>query len=307
MSKKLTNEEIDLRLVGQTIKRKGDYIDMHTNIEFECLIDGYIWLARPNNIIHGHKCPKCNNCVPHSNETIDAYLVGKNIIRIGNFIKNTHKSKIEFECLIDHHRWFASVDNIFHGYGCPKCGNRIPSKSNEILDFLLKDRNIKRIGDYKSDSTKIEFECLLDHHRWFATPRNILVGRGCPLCAFGKSERKCLDLIKQLCKYDALVYHKCIYLNNKRYLPDFYLEISGNTIIIEYNGVQHYQPVRFNGITQEKAELNFEKQKVRDETIRKYCRENSIYLLEIPWFWEKDKVTFELNKLNETFKYALPI
>ena len=52
-------------------------------------------------------------------------------------------------------------------------------------------------------------------------------------------------------------------------------------IIIEYNGEQHYQPVKFGGISQERAEENFEKQKEHDNIKREFCKENDYNLLEI--------------------------
>jgi len=40
MSKKLTNEIVDSKLIGRNILRVGEYMGAHTKIQFMCLIDG---------------------------------------------------------------------------------------------------------------------------------------------------------------------------------------------------------------------------------------------------------------------------
>ncbi len=73
----------------------------------------------------------------------------------------------------------------------------------------------------------------------------------------------------------------------KKLTTDFY--IPSQNLIIEYNGEQHYRPVRFGQIrfgqkhncTQKQADENFIKQQARDELLKNYCKENNINLLEI--------------------------
>ena len=67
---------------------------------------------------------------------------------------------------------------------------------------------------------------------------------------------------------------------------DFYLpEIN---FIIEYNGIQHYQPVKFFG-----GEESFNETKIRDELKRQYCLQNNINYLVIK---------FNENILNSLIK-----
>lgn len=55
------------------------------------------------------------------------------------------------------------------------------------------------------------------------------------------------------------------------YLPDF------NTMV-EYNGIQHYEPVyKFGGV------MAFHSQQKRDARLRTYCEQNNITLIEIPY------------------------
>lgn len=82
-------------------------------------------------------------------------------------------------------------------------------------------------------------------------------------------------LVKNNIRFDKI----CIQANNRKYYPDYY--ISQINLIVEYNGAQHYKPVRFGNIPLEQAKENFEKQKIRDEQLRIFCNKNNIKLLEI--------------------------
>ena len=70
-----------------------------------------------------------------------------------------------------------------------------------ILEVKRKFPNIKVLGVYINNKTKIEFQCLVDRclHKWMARPDNILSGYGCPECAKRKisiieiTERRVVD------------------------------------------------------------------------------------------------------------------
>jgi len=74
---------------------------------------------------------------------------------------------------------------------------------------------------------------------------------------------------------------------------DFY--VSEFKIFIEFNGKQHYEPVRFGGISAEDAKSNFEKQ-IRNDNIKKeFCERNGYNLLIIKFneFLNVDTILFE--------------
>ena len=80
------------------------------------------------------------------------------------------------------------------------------------------------------------------------------------------------------------------------YRIDFF--IPSINLIIEYNGEQHYKPVKWFG-----GAKKFHNQQQRDKNVRDYCRENNIKLLEIsylqyPIIEQLLDVIFEKNKSN---------
>ena len=68
---------------------------------------------------------------------------------------------------------------------------------------------------------------------------------------------------------------------------DFYL-LNKNKII-EYDGIQHFKPITFGGISKERANENFETQKLKDKSKDEYCKNNNIELIRIP-YWDFDNI-----------------
>ena len=74
------------------------------------------------------------------------------------------------------------------------------------------------------------------------------------------------------------------------YLPDY-------NICIEVDGMQHYEPATFGGISKEKAIDNFRESKIRDNIKTQYCKDNNIKLIRIPyWEFNDDTYLYTLNK-----------
>ena len=67
------------------------------------------------------------------------------------------------------------------------------------------------------------------------------------------------------------------------YLPDY-------NCCIEYQGVQHYEPVKYFG-----GKEKFEIQRKHDLKKKNYCTENKIKLITIP-YWEFDNIETVLNE-----------
>ena len=69
---------------------------------------------------------------------------------------------------------------------------------------------------------------------------------------------------------------------NKKPLPfDFYIRNIG---VIEVDGIGHYEPTRFRGMSLDEAKKDFEDTKTRDNIKTKYCKDNNIKLLRIPYY-----------------------
>ena len=94
--------------------------------------------------------------------------------------------------------------------------------------------------------------------------------------------------------------HKKIWDNYKNYnhrrYCDFWLEKDGIKLMIEYDGQQHFEPVRFNGMSQKKANEIFEKQQKIHKLDCEFCKENNIILYRIKYNQNKEKLISELRR-----------
>lgn len=178
---KLTNKDIDDKIIDKSIYRITDYECRNIKLNFGCKKCGTTWYVSVINIMQGSGCPKCaikEKMV--SDEEIDNKIKDKDLIRLEN--SKGMLIPIKFKCLKDGYIWNCRPSDIINrGSNCPRCVKR-ERKTNEDIDFILKDKKIIRTSEYKNYNTPIEFECLIDGIRWKTSLCRLLEGFGCPIC-----------------------------------------------------------------------------------------------------------------------------
>ena len=119
---------------------------------------------------------------------------------------------------------------------------------------------------------------------------NRVSGKGCPYCATGKGERLTGTYLADLFPLVQITHQFKIPLKITESFSssgwikvDYQFMLDGIEHIVEYNGTQHYEPVRWStSASQKDAEmmlLNY--QQPRDEWIRRYCKANGVRLVVI--------------------------
>jgi hypothetical protein len=307
----ISNEFIDnyLKENNRLIERCSDFVDSRTKMKWKCLVDGYEWITVPTPILRKNLpscCPKCVGGVRHSYEEVVKILEEHNIILLQKEYLN-YRSPLQCECIVcgflfnkSLHGIQKSVKNVAHKTACPSCNNR-HDYTNEYIDNLLKkeNREIERISDVKSAKEQIDWMCLVCHHKWSAAPQHVLgmrkqIGSGCPVCK-NKKEKLLKKYLIENVKCDYFKHQYKIYIDNEKRYIDFCLIKGDNVYFIERNGEQHYRPIRFNGISKEKADENFIKQQSRDCKIINFCQEYNIKLIVI-------KYDMDQKEIEEIFK-----
>lgn len=122
----------------------------------------------------------------------------------------------------------------------------------------------------------------------YQTTSDLLNGRsrscGCYVAVKSKGER----LIESYLINNNVFYQMQVRFNdckNKSLLPfDFCVYINERKLLIEYHGIQHYTSLNRWG-----GEQEFRLRKKRDKIKFKYCKNNSIPLLVIP-YWEQENI-----------------
>lgn len=299
MLKKLTHEEYieKLKNVNPNIEVVGEYINGKTSILFHCCIHDVYWKAQPFNLLNGSGCMKCGieKTSKSKNKNADDYiklLKEKNInyiIPIEEYKKS--KTPILHKCLRHNVVWETTPDNVLSGHGCIECGKEKSSeerlKKNERYKEELNDKkiNIISIEEYKGSHVPILHRCLKDNHEWKARPANVLNGKGCPICSKSKGEIEIANILDENnIRYEREKRFKDC--RDKKPLPfDFYLP--DYNICIEYDGMQHYKPIKYFG-----GEKQFLYRINHDDIKTKYCEDNNIILIRISY---KDNINEKLN------------
>lgn len=272
-----------------------NYCNAHTKVPILCNIHG-IFQQTPNGHLNGKGCSNCGkeSSAKKRSLSIEEFLKAALKIHGGEYDYSniTDFSSANKKILITckkHGLFHQTPRNHLKGHGCRQCKNELlalpeqefKEKATEIHQGRYGYEFVHYINNYK----KITITCNL-HGNFTQKPRNHLIGQGCPECKNGKNEKLTEKFILSLLPDETQVYpqkHFDIVDNNIKtcVFVDFYFELNNKKYIIEYNGEQHYKPVKFGNISQKRAEEKFAKQQNRDMALRKFCKNNNFILFEI--------------------------
>lgn len=73
---------------------------------------------------------------------------------------------------------------------------------------------IKILTEYINNKTKVLCKCLVDNYEWYATPRNLMQGKGCPKCG-GTMKKTHNNFIEELQHINPKIEVLGNYVNNK--------------------------------------------------------------------------------------------
>ena len=202
---------------------------------------------------------------------------------------NTKSKHICRECGII---FYQSPSHNYTGRLCKKCGHKKTSskcKGQKRTSKLLRNKRkspeeymqeCKEKGydlpleDYIKATAKIKHKCKKCGNIYEQTPDDHLHNKGCPKCNESHGEKFIRTYFdKNNIKY--IPQKKFHDLKDKTYLSyDFYLP--KQKVLIEYQGIQHFESVSFNG----KDYTDLEKQQYHDKLKRAYAKNNGYILLE---------------------------
>ncbi|WP_238948847.1 hypothetical protein [Clostridium sp. YIM B02569] len=227
------------------------------------------------------------------------------------------RSKLRFKCKCGK-EFERTFDNFKRKKTtlCQSCSNIRPLPNNakkiiaksrqkpieEVLKVVEKEMKCKFIKRYTKPNTRstlIVFECPIhDVQEVYWT--NLVKRKGCPVCnEHNKQNSKGMLKVEKWLKIHDIVFKKEYKFDgckDKRKLPfDYYLP--HKDICIEFDGRQHFEKAYFGGIDEEKAKDSLKYTKRHDEIKNKFCRENNIKLIRIPYF--------KIDDINNILKSAL--
>lgn len=187
MKKKLTTDQINLRLSKRGYTLVGQYVNVMTKSEFLCA-NGHKWSATPDSVMRGSGCPFCSKAIYSQSRRMSISDVTARAKTHGIEYVDGYRNcatPARFKC--EHgHIWQTSAWNVFAGRGCPVCANKKRGIARRVtkseINARLFERGIRLVNDVITVSTKVDFICDCGNI-WSAKPNNILNGTGCPKCA----------------------------------------------------------------------------------------------------------------------------
>lgn len=161
--------------------------------------------------------------------------------------------------------------------GCKGCAKRLDP---EFVENFFKVEGYELLEKYVTAKHKLKVKCIKCKNVYKTSYDNFKGGSRCPICNESKGEKEVTRILDKL----NITYKREFRFNNCkdiRPLPfDFVLKINNTVKVIEYHGVQHYEPCNWGSKTLCKHE-NLKKQQERDKIKREWCLEKYISLLEI--------------------------
>jgi len=314
--KKLSDDEYKKRvfsLVGNEYDILEEYIDTKTKLLTRHNVCGKSWKISPNKFTMGRRCPFCyankrsqskedrinlnleKRKVPKrkgvrgcSSETKERFYKefadkrGQEYVLIDEFIGYNSKIRIEHRC---GYAWESYPYNILR-HGCPSCAklsmSKLLTKTNEEFEkdvLTLGEGEYILEGEYINSKNKVKILHLSCGNFWYILPGNFIKGRRCPFCSrkpLGESRIERFLRNRGIGFKDNFRFADC--KNTYPLSFDFY--IFEYNILIEFNGIQHYEPVKIFG-----GEDQLKIQRHHDEIKYNYCNDNGIPLIIIP-YWE---------------------
>lgn len=278
-----------------------EYINKDTPLEYNCIC-GNIGRTCFNSFKRGHRCKNCKYLKVSEKKITPLEDVERIFQESGCVLLSTeHRSgvKLKYICIcgnID----YKTLSKFKLGQRCDSvCGmlkrkNKLKHDIEYIKNYfeeydckLLSTEYINMHGDY------LDFICHCGNQS-SSTFGNFRLVKGCGLCSSpSKGEDKIKEYFdnKGICYARQVGYKNCKYIHILKFDFAVLSEHKDISFLIEYDGEGHFAPIEHWG-----GQEAFEKQKIKDGIKNKYCIENNIPLIRIP-YWEFDNIRAILDEI----------
>jgi len=276
----------------------GVYENALQMIERKCKKCGKISTTQTFYLMHKKiKCMSCDNPSSSNGNLQKAEIIFEQNNPFLKILERTHNNKkvkiLCSKCGKTSEIWRSAFKKKMKS--CIHC-KTAHNKSNHV-EFIEKfnklNSSIEILGKYQKANIKIEVRCKKCGHVWNVTPNSLLSNHGCPNeCEAGETRSFTEKFIMSFFDNNKITYISQKVFDSCKYkavLPfDFYLP--DYNLCIEYQGEHHYFPIEHFG-----GQKFFEIQQIRDQIKHKYCENNNIKLLCIP-YTDKNKIEKILEK-----------
>ena len=210
---------------------------------------------------------------------------------------------MRIKCNACNNIWSITWSNISAGKWCPVCAINKTRNSQQYVQEIILQNGGKLKNKYINNVSNLKILCFRCKKTFNTTFANIISGYWCKNCANGKSQRKLANIIKKIFNCDAKINYRGFkwlegYNGGRQEIDIWVPELK---LAIEYDGEQHFRPVRFGGISKIRAKKQFEYTKKLDKAKNRKIKqhpEDIKYFIRFN-YKEKDKLCDEyvINRL----------
>lgn len=284
---------------------KVEYVNSGTKVCIICPEHGEFWQTPEKHLDNKYACHECARKVfgrgnkRYSKEKLIQKFIEihgyKYLYNLENF--KTVRDKITITCP-EHGDYNQTVLEHLKGSGCPKCGlKRISEFHKDTLQIFMQKAICVHGNKYDYSNvryinsiTPVSITCK-DHGDFYQKPVDHIRGNGCPRCLF-KAQTRVYNKINSVFK-NFIFEYSTEWLFPQRF--DMYLK--EYNIAIEYNGEQHYHPVkRFGG------EEGYKICQERDKRKMEKCLQNNCKLFIVRYDHEEEDIRYIINEINKIVK-----
>lgn len=289
--KRITDEEFKQsveELTGKEYTFSEPYLKSNIKLSVTHNVCHHSYKVTPNTFKRGGRCPYCNGNLAKLKTTArfkeevresvgnEYTVLGEYINRVTNILIRHNKCGREYK---------VQPGNFLSSSRCIECYYESLRLTQEQAIAKLQDA----LGDkymleenYTGMYDKLSIRHLKCNHTFKATFNDVeFKHSGCPFCSQSIGEQYVTDYLDN---------NNIIYSYQKRFQGlqdikplsyDFY--IPSLNILIEYQGIQHYKPKTFGGISKETAQKNFVKQSYHDKLKKDFAYNNNYLLITVPY------------------------
>jgi very-short-patch-repair endonuclease len=263
-----------------------EYVDVRTPITFICKKHGE-FIKKPRYFDRAKfPCPFCQieahrgdpkEFIERAKEIFPEYDYSE-----AQYITNT--TKIKLKCPI-HGSFKKTASALLMGRGCQLCSDakrRTPIYTEEeAIEKMMSSRPDLIYDRVRYQGIKVPVLVGCKEHGYFLKTPDVIIHAktGCPMCCKYKGEMFITNWFLKngfIPNKDFIAQSKFQDLKDKYKLSYDFLFVS-KRILIEFNGEQHYKPVKAFDVN------NYPIQVKHDNIKKKYAEENGYRLLEIPY------------------------
>jgi len=268
---------------------------------WECMRCKQEWEATLNDRANrGDTCPYCSNrkvcksnCLKTTHPESTKEWSNKNKLKPTEVVAGSHK-KVWWKCKECKQEWKTSIIiRVKYKSNCPFCSNKKVYKKNCLNNthsYLIKEWDWELNKKEGLDPTKLTYGShkkawwiCNKNHKYKCRINHKVNNSGCPICKESKGEK---EIAKILYKLNIRYKRQYRFKHFNKYPFDFALfkkYARKPYAVIEYQGEQHYKPVKFGGIDLFHAKYILQTTKQNDKIKKEYCKNNNMKFIEIKY------------------------